>query len=161
PLQVSGGKYIPWRALLDLLSQRRTCSIADDDFDTTLLCKSCINIIERVRKRGGGKHRDGFILSGCCSNREEPRALPNDHSKRNDAQNYKRASQVFGFCAFNLPLCCYPPQEQTHQWAKSFCVRPKTCRSCGSRLIWNANFSKNFDLAQLANGFGLLRLWMR
>src|SRR5262249_55941396 len=52
PLQVSGGKYVRWRALLDLLSQRRTCSIAGDDFDTALLCESCINIIECVRKRG-------------------------------------------------------------------------------------------------------------
>jgi hypothetical protein len=60
PLQVSGGEYVCWRALLDLLSQRRTSSIADDDFDTSLLCKSCINIVECVRKRGGGKHRDGF-----------------------------------------------------------------------------------------------------
>src|SRR6516225_5168924 len=85
PLQVSGGEYIRWRALLDLLSQRRTCSIADDDFDTTLLCKSCINIIESVRKRDGGKHRDGFVFRM----REEPRALPTDQSKRNDAQNYK------------------------------------------------------------------------
>src|SRR6516225_1362342 len=91
PLQVSGGKYVRWRALLDLLSQRRTCSIAGDDFDAALLCESCINIIECVRKRGGGKHRDGFVfrMSGCCSNREEPHALPNDHSKRNDAQNCK------------------------------------------------------------------------
>src|SRR5215468_4688072 len=89
PLQVSGGEYVHWRALLDLFSQRRTCSIADDDFDTTLLCKSSINIIECVRKRGGGKHRDGFVLSGCCSNTEEPPALPNDHNKRSDAQNYK------------------------------------------------------------------------
>src|SRR5215472_1184156 len=89
PLQVSGGKYVHWRALLNPLSQRRTCSVVDDDFDTTLLCKSSINIIECVRKRGGGKHRDGFVLSGCCSNTEEPHALPNDHNKRSDAKNYK------------------------------------------------------------------------
>src|SRR5262249_767625 len=102
PLQVSGGEYVRWCALLDLLTQRRTCSIADDDFDIALLCESCINVIECVLKRGGGKHRDGFVfrMSGCCSNRDEPRALPNDHSKRNDTQNYKRGSQVFGFCAF-------------------------------------------------------------
>src|SRR6516162_9720166 len=79
PLQVSGGKYVHWRALLDPLSQRRTCSIADEDFDTTLLCKSCINIIERVRKRGGSKHRDGFVFR-CCSNSEELHGLPNDKS---------------------------------------------------------------------------------
>ena len=85
PLQVSGGEYVRWRALLDLLSQRRTCSIPDDDFDTGLLCKSCINVIECVRKRGGGKYRDGFVFRM----REEPRTLPTDHSKRNDAQNYK------------------------------------------------------------------------
>jgi hypothetical protein len=28
-------------------------------------------------------------MSGCCSNSEEPHALPTDHNKRNDAQNYK------------------------------------------------------------------------
>src|SRR5262249_32099387 len=89
PLQVSGSKCVHWRALLDLLSQRRTCSIADDDFDTALLCKSCINIIECVRKRGGGKHCDGLVLGDCCSNTEEPRALPDDHAKHKDAQIYK------------------------------------------------------------------------
>src|SRR6516164_3936009 len=84
PLQVSGGEYVRWRALLDLPSQRRTCSIADDDFDASLLCKSCINIIECVRERGGSKHRDGFVFR-CCSNREEPHALPTDQNKRSDA----------------------------------------------------------------------------
>src|SRR5262249_54672879 len=88
PLQVSGGEDVHWRALLDLLSQRRTCSITDDDFDTTLLCKSCINIIERVRKRRGGKYGDGLVLSNGDW-RGLPHALPNDKSKRNDAQNYK------------------------------------------------------------------------
>jgi len=66
-------------------AQRRTCSIAGDDFDTTLLCKSSINIIKCVRKRGGGKHRDGFVFSGCCSNTEKPHALNNDENKRNEA----------------------------------------------------------------------------
>src|SRR5690349_6575597 len=42
-------------------------------------------------------------------------ALPTDQNKRYDAQNYKRRSQIFGFCAFDLPLCRYPPQEQTHE----------------------------------------------
>jgi hypothetical protein len=28
-------------------------------------------------------------MSDCCSNTEEPHALPNDKSKRNDAQNCK------------------------------------------------------------------------
>jgi hypothetical protein len=83
-----------------------------------LLCKSCINIIERARKRCGGKYRDGFVfrMSVCCLNREEPHGLPNDHSKGNDAQNYKCDSSISGFCA--IPLCCYPPQEQTHQNAE-------------------------------------------
>src|SRR5262249_51888092 len=72
PLQVSGGEYVRWCALLDLLCQRRTCSITDNDFDATLLCESCINIIERVLKRGGSKHCDGFVfcMSGCGCNSE-------------------------------------------------------------------------------------------
>ena len=49
-----------------------------------------MDIIECVRKRGGGKHRNGFVLSSCCSKREEPRALPTDHNKRNDAQLQRR-----------------------------------------------------------------------
>jgi hypothetical protein len=49
------------------------------------------------------------------------------------------------------------------KWAtnKSSCVRSKSVGladqdSYGTPLIF-----KKFDLAQLANGFGLLRLWMR
>src|SRR5262249_41208588 len=87
PLQVSGGKYVHWRALLDLLSQRRTCSITDDDFDTTLLCKSCINIFKRVRKGGGGKRRDVLGMSVCCLDGENPHPLPTDDDKPNDAKN--------------------------------------------------------------------------
>jgi hypothetical protein len=75
PLQVSGGEDVRWRALLDLLCQRRTCSIADDDFDTTLLCKSCIHLIECILKRGSSKHYDGFVFCmsscGCNSERKE------------------------------------------------------------------------------------------
>src|SRR6516225_2349057 len=102
PLQVSGGEYVHWRALLDLLSQRRTCSIADDDLDTTLLRKSCINIIECVRKRGGGKHRDGFVfrMSGCYSNREEP---PHCQTTKASATTPKIVSEARRFPA-SAPL---------------------------------------------------------
>src|SRR5262249_60480274 len=89
PLRVSGGKYVRWCALLDLLSQRRTCSMADDDFDAALLCKSCTNIIECVRKRGGGKYGDGLVLSNGDW-RGLPHVLPTDKTKRrNCAKNYK------------------------------------------------------------------------
>ena len=76
-----------------------------------------IGRVERICHRRGGKYGDGLVLRINGNWRSLLHVLPNDKSKRNDAQNYKLGSQ-FGFCAPDLPLCCYPPQQQTHKNGK-------------------------------------------
>jgi hypothetical protein len=83
-----------------------------------LLGEGRIDVVERICHRRGGKYSDGLVLRINGHWRGLLHELPNDKSKRNDAQNYKGGSEILGFCAFGLPLCCYPPQEQTHKDAK-------------------------------------------
>jgi hypothetical protein len=49
--------------------------------------KGGIDVVERILHRCCGKYGDGLVLRRSGDWRSPPRALPNDHGKRNDAQN--------------------------------------------------------------------------
>jgi hypothetical protein len=40
---------------------------------------------------------------------------PGDPSGSEDNQNYNCDPEILGFLAFDLPQCCYPPQEQSQE----------------------------------------------
>ena len=89
PLQVGRDERIGWRATLDLRHQCRARIVASDDLDTSLLGEGRIDVVERICHRRGGKYGDGLVLRINGDWRGLLHELPNDKSKRNDAQNYK------------------------------------------------------------------------